>query len=142
MAGPEDCWIWTGSTDRGYGYVSIPGHRAPFKAHRLAYEFSVGPIPEGLQIDHRCFNRSCVNPSHLRVVTNKQNNEHQRLKASNTSGYRGVSHARRTGRWRAYVSHNGVFRSKTFATKEEAAAAAAAMRAELFTHADDDRVQH
>ena len=136
MGAPDECWNWTGATDRGYGYVTVKGFRAPLKAHRMAYEFSVGPIPAGMQIDHVCFNRSCVNPAHLRVVTNKQNNEHKRdLQKNNTSGYRGVARAGNSG-WRAYVMHNGKFRSKRFGSAEEAAVAAAAMRAELFTHDD------
>lgn len=134
---PAECWEWTGAKDRGYGYFDRIANGSPNKAHRVAYELCVGPIPPGMQIDHRCFNRSCVNPAHLRVVTNKQNSEHQRLKVSNTSGARGVSR-HYSGKWRAYVNHLGKFRSKTFNTFEEAAEAARAMRAEVFTHDDAD----
>lgn len=53
----------------GYGVVG----RKTELAHRLAYEAAYGPIPEGLTIDHRCFNPPCVNPQHLQAVTLKQN---------------------------------------------------------------------
>lgn len=57
------CWLWKGATACGYGYFR---HRP---AHRFAYELYRGPIPEGLQLDHLCRVRSCVNPSHLEAVT-------------------------------------------------------------------------
>ena len=70
----EDCWNWTGSLNVG-GY----GHWQPTKgttsmAHRYSYEQIVGPIPEGLVLDHLCRNRSCVNPEHLEPVTQRVNN--------------------------------------------------------------------
>lgn len=65
------CWRWTGSTTGGYGQCNfLRGER---RAHRLAYRTFVGPIPEGLVLDHLCRNRSCVNPSHLEPVTNQTN---------------------------------------------------------------------
>jgi hypothetical protein len=68
-----DCWIWTASTSgKGYGYFySGPGRSS--RAHRFAYEELVGEIPEGMQIDHLCRQRLCVNPGHLEVVTNSEN---------------------------------------------------------------------
>jgi hypothetical protein len=54
-------------------------------AHRWAYEHFVGPIPEGLEIDHGCFVHACVNPGHLEPVTHQENvrrrHEHTRLTA-------------------------------------------------------------
>lgn len=67
-----ECWLWTGSTNgRGYGHVRV--NMCLTYAHRLSYEMSVGPIPEGLQIDHLCGNTLCVNPEHLEVVTAVEN---------------------------------------------------------------------
>lgn len=67
------CWLWTGNVRRdGYGRISIAHNRQEL-AHRLFYEQSVGPIPPGLQIDHLCRQRSCVNPRHLEVVTQQIN---------------------------------------------------------------------
>jgi hypothetical protein len=66
-----DCWIWTASLTRGYGTIQINGK---YKyAHRLAFEWAGGAIPHGLQIDHLCRNRACVNPGHLEPVTSREN---------------------------------------------------------------------
>ena len=67
-----DCWIWTGSkTSAGYGNLAI--QQRWHYAHRLSYELVIGPIPEGLVIDHLCRVRHCVNPDHLEPVTNRVN---------------------------------------------------------------------
>ena len=67
-----DCWNWLGSLDRdGYGRVRYNGRRT--RAHRIAYELAIGPIPAGLVIDHLCRNRRCVNPDHLEPVTSQEN---------------------------------------------------------------------
>ncbi len=68
----SECWIWLGSrSTKGYGRVSVSGRTQ--QAHRVVYEALVGPIPEGLQLDHLCRNRSCVNPAHLEPVTCSEN---------------------------------------------------------------------
>ena len=68
-----DCWIWTGCRIRhGYGRISGPG-RKPLLAHRVAYELTYGPIPDGLELDHLCRNPSCVRPDHLEPVTHLEN---------------------------------------------------------------------
>ena len=65
----ETCWLWTGYRNRmGYGQF---GRNEP--AHRVAYELLVGPIPDGLVLDHLCRNPPCVNPDHLEPVTNVEN---------------------------------------------------------------------
>ena len=68
----DGCWIWTSSVVRGYGTFAVQT-RKDVKAHRLAYEMWVGPIPEGLQIDHLCDNKLCVNPDHLKPATAREN---------------------------------------------------------------------
>lgn len=65
------CWLWTASNYRGYGQI-WNGERL-VAAHRLSYEWAVGPIPPGLTIDHICHVHGCVNPAHLRIMTMLEN---------------------------------------------------------------------
>lgn len=68
----DGCWTWTGSIRAdGYGVISINDRMV--RAHRLTYETMVGPIPEGLTLDHLCRNRACVRPDHLEPVTRSEN---------------------------------------------------------------------
>ena len=68
----DGCWEWTGAKDGdGYGHLTIAGRVVG--AHRFAYELLVGPIPEGLEIDHLCRNRACVKPADLEPVTRAEN---------------------------------------------------------------------
>ena len=72
------CWNWQAYRNKlGYGAFGIgsrtDGSRRRIGAHRWSYEHFVGPIPEGLSIDHLCRNPSCVNPGHLEPVTNGEN---------------------------------------------------------------------
>lgn len=66
------CWIWTGSKGED-GYGSVRYRRKVWRAHRAAYTILVGPIPFGLELDHLCRVRACVNPSHLEPVTGEEN---------------------------------------------------------------------
>lgn len=65
----DRCWEWLGAKNpSGHGRIVI-GNRKQAPAHRVAYEFCVGPIPEGAHLDHLCGNPSCVNPKHLEPVS-------------------------------------------------------------------------
>lgn len=69
---PDECWEWKLHRGRhGYGRGSIEGRQA--LAHRIAYELAIGPIPEGLVLDHLCRNPPCCNPAHLEPVTSAEN---------------------------------------------------------------------
>ena len=73
VAKSDACWEWTAGLDsKGYGAFRLSTNKR-IVAHRFAYEILVGPIPEGLQLDHLCRNRRCVNPEHLEPVDNRTN---------------------------------------------------------------------
>lgn len=70
--GPGGCWIWTGAlTGAGYGQFGGGGKKS--YTHRWAYQAHVGPIPDGLELDHLCRVRACCNPDHLEPVTHEEN---------------------------------------------------------------------
>lgn len=78
----DGCWLWMGAQagrpDARYGRFWVgrrteAGHPAAEQAHRVSYELFVGPIPEGLEIDHLCRSSLCVNPEHLEPVTRLEN---------------------------------------------------------------------
>lgn len=66
------CWVWSLSLDTsGYGRLRIDGRQ--LSSHRFAYQRFVGPISDGMQLDHLCRNRACCNPAHLEQVTLHEN---------------------------------------------------------------------
>jgi hypothetical protein len=78
--GPDDCWIWIGSTTtHGYGQFKLG-------AHRYSWELANGPIPAGYLVCHTCDVRNCVNPNHLFLGTNKDNLHDASLKGRLSRG--------------------------------------------------------
>ncbi|KKM02552.1 hypothetical protein LCGC14_1783330 [marine sediment metagenome] len=68
----NECWVWTGTRQsQGYGILYVEGE--PVLAHRFAWAFENGPVPEGIQVLHHCDNPPCTRPSHLFLGTQKDN---------------------------------------------------------------------
>ncbi|UYL86613.1 HNH endonuclease [Arthrobacter phage RadFad] len=136
----EGCWNWTAAKNSGYGRFQI-GNKKLVQAHRVAYELTNGPIAPGLFIDHMCHNRACVNPAHLRTVTNKEDLENREgAQKTSRSGIRGVYWNKAKGAYYAQVQHAGKrYFAGMHSTLEKAEAAAVAKRNELFTHNLADR---
>lgn len=124
----SECIVWTGPLEGGgYGRLRVNGRMV--YAHRYAFEREHGPIPEGMFIDHVCFERSCVNTEHLRLATHAENSQNRSgaWKCRMHDLPRGVT---RNGRgYAARVKHNGTEHYLgTYDTPEQAAHAASEAR--------------
>lgn len=139
----DTCWTWNGAARpvTGHGFFKYRGLRV--SAHRASYVMFKGAIPTGLVIDHICRNPPCVNPEHLRAVTQKQNMENRTGAHKNSrSGVRGVIWSKQAGKWTVSVRHYGKrYHGGTFVDIAEAESAAIALRNRLFTcnNADDNQ---
>jgi hypothetical protein len=70
---PDGCWLWTGAIDETTGYARLGLGRKSIAGHVIAYRLLVGEVPKGLELDHLCRVRHCVNPRHLEPVTRREN---------------------------------------------------------------------
>lgn len=140
-----ECRVWTGTTGeaygkaaKGHGQIRIDGKL--WLAHRLNYTLNIGPIPEGLQVDHKCRNPPCINPNHLQLATNKVNNENlSGARINSKTGIRGVTWFKPMKKYRATVGHNGKqYSGGYFDDIKEAEQAAIALRKKLFTNSLKD----
>lgn len=96
IAGPDECWEWQRSTtSNGYGHLTV--NKQHQYAHRMSYEITNGPIPEGLDVLHTCDNPPCVNLAHLIAGTTFDNVQdmHQKGRARKAKGEQ-ASHAKLT----------------------------------------------
>ena len=133
----DNCWLWTAYCNPdGYGRLRHEGKK--ILAHRLSYAWAYGEIPEGLHVDHRCHQRNCVRPDHLRLVTHAQNHQNRRgATRASVTGVRGVYWVESRRKYRAQVRLGGKeYHAGYHDTLEKAEAAAIAKRRELFTHDD------
>lgn len=127
-----DCLIWTGFIGSGrYGRIRVNGEY--HSAHRYAWETAHGPIPEGMYIDHKCWNTACVNVDHLRLATPADNSAY-RSGPSPENKSTGIRNVRRSGRGFQVVikKNNTNHYFGTHYTIEEAAEVAEQARKKLF----------
>jgi hypothetical protein len=131
----ETCWIWTAAVN-GAGYGIFRNDSRNWRAHRVAYELLVGPIPPGMPLDHMCHTRACVNPVHLQPVTTGENAQNRRgAMPRNSSGVRGVSWNKRQRKWSVYAKVNGRRQwGGVYDDLAEAEATAIALRNRLMTN--------
>lgn len=132
-----ECWQWTGAVVIGYGVFRI--NNANQVAHRVSYAWSNGAIPEGAEVDHMCFNRGCVNPAHLRLLSHSLNGQNRASANSNSkSGVRGVYMV--NGKWLARAMLNRVtHRIGVFDEIEDAEKAATEWRREHMPYSINDQ---
>lgn len=102
------CWIWPHTlSQKGYGKVGFQGKM--WYVHRLMFSVFVGPLVDGLQVDHiNCISKACCNPGHLRQISGAGNSQNrQKLQANNTSGHIGVRWDERYEKWHAQIKVGG-----------------------------------
>jgi len=78
LGDPFDCWVWDAALQTS-GYGNFWMHNASHTAHKVAWVWEYGPVPEGMQLDHLCRERRCVNPDHLEPVTSRENSHRSPL---------------------------------------------------------------
>lgn len=104
----DGCWLWTGATSAsGHARMRDPRVGETRFVYRIVYELEHGPIPDGMEVDHKCRVPSCVRVSHLQLATKAENGENRKGPNKNsTSGVRNVSWCQ--GAWMVMVQKNGV----------------------------------
>lgn len=124
-----DCITWTGNTSPdGYGRIRLDG--AMPRVHRVAWSLEHGAIPEGVEIDHSCWNRACINVEHLRLASRAENvRSREGANANSRTGVRGVYWDAERQSYRAQVGRRYLGR---FDNIEDAAGAVASARAEAY----------
>ncbi|EHK3197050.1 HNH endonuclease [Enterobacter hormaechei] len=128
-----ECLLWTGAKN-SKGYPQLKSEGRIISAHRYAWEREKGQIPDGMEIDHICRNRACVNVNHLRLATRSQNMQNLSLAGRAESGVRGVY--KDGNMWRATLFNCGeVVWQKWFKNLSDAEKEIIAARKRVHTHA-------
>jgi hypothetical protein len=124
----DSCWLWTGKPDaHGYGQFQS---KISFYAHVYSYKLHGNNVPNGYEVDHKCWTPLCVNPEHLQAVTHAHNGQNRTgLAANNVSGYRGVYWANHAKKWVAQATiNNKTKKIGYYDSAEEAGLAASKFR--------------
>ena len=132
------CWEWLKGLDaHGYGVIRSGGSKV--SAHRYSLATFSGLEDVG-EVDHKCRNRKCVNPEHLRQVKRHENTQNQATIRQSRSGYRGVAWHEHSKSWHVVVKFLGHQHSGGYFKDVHAAGRAAIeLRNSLYTHTDEDR---
>lgn len=115
--GPDSCWEWSQKVDKqtGYGWKTV-GNKS-LLAHRWVWTMFRGPIPKGLVIDHVCRNRKCVNPFHLRVVTQAENTRAGENTKLTPESVREIRKASTAAKIREVASKYGIWYSHAYTVR-------------------------
>lgn len=96
---PNTCWLWNGSKSKdGYGQFVLTARRGQKRIrigpYRFIWEYFNGPMPAGLEPDHTCNNRGCVNPEHIEPVTHAENQRRAFLRGRKTAARKPLTHCK------------------------------------------------